>query len=111
MQPPGSEQAAEILGLSQKAVDKRRRQGRVIGLSQGHRGYVYPAWQFENGNMLPHLEKVLDVLRRHDPWMQMEFFLNGNDRLSGESPLDALRKGHVASVLRAASGFGEHGTA
>jgi hypothetical protein len=106
-----AEQTAEILGLSRQAVDKRRRQGRVIGLTQGRRGYAYPAWQFENGRTLPHLERVLDVLRGHDPWMQMAFFLNGNDRLHGKSPLEALRKGQIDSVLRAASGFGEHGAA
>jgi biotin operon repressor len=106
-----AEQTAEILGLSRQAVDKRRRQGRLIGLTQGRRGYAYPAWQFENGRTLPHLEKVLDVLRGHDPWMQMAFFLSRNDRLNGKSPLEALHKGQVDCVLRAASGFGEHGAA
>ena len=104
-----AEQTAEVLGISRQAVDKRRRQGRLIGLTRGGRGYAYPAWQFENGRTLPNLEKVLEVLCKDDPWMQMAFFVNVNDRLNGKSPLDALRQGQLDSVLLAAAGFGEHG--
>ena len=104
-----AEQAAEVLGISRQAVDKRRRQGRLIGLTLGRRGYAYPPWQFENGRTLTHLEEVLDLLNAHDPWMQLSFFLNANDRLNGKSPLDALRQGQLESVQLAARSFGEHG--
>jgi biotin operon repressor len=104
-------QTAEVLGISRQAVDKRRRQGQLIGLTQGRRGYAYPAWQFENGRTLPHVEEVLDLLDEHDPWMQLSFFLNANDRLNGKSPLDALREGQAESVQLAARSFGEHGAA
>ncbi len=103
------EKAAELLGISRQAVDKRRRQGRLIGLTQGRRGYAYPAWQFESGKTLTNLEKVLDRLQDHDPWMQLTFFLNANDRLEGRSPLDMLRSGKVEPVLEAAASYGEQG--
>ncbi len=106
-----AEQAAQWLGISRQAVDKRRRRGLLIGLTQGRRGYAYPVWQFEAGRTLPHLEKVLEALSGHDPWMQMTFFLNGNDRLDGQRPLDALRQGQLEPVLQAASALGEHGAA
>jgi len=105
------EKAAELLGISRQAVDKRRRQGRLIGLTQGRRGYAYPVWQFEGGKTLANLEKVLDRLQDHDPWMQLTFFLNANDRLDGSSPLDMLRSGKVEPVLEAAASYGEHGAA
>jgi biotin operon repressor len=105
------EQAAHILGISRQAVDKRRRQGQLIGLTQGRRGYAYPAWQFENGKSIAHLEKVLHALRGHDSWMQLSFFLNPNDRLEGVTPLHALRAGNLESVLQAASIYGEQGAA
>ena len=104
-------QAAELLGISRQALDKRRRQGRLIGLTQGRRGYAYPVWQFEHGRTLSNLENVLGRLRDHDPWMQLTFFLNANDRLDGSSPLDLLRSGKVESVLEAAASYGEHGAA
>lgn len=105
------ERVAKLLGISRQAVDKRRRQNRLIGLTQGRRGYAYPIWQFESGKTLPNLEKVLDQLRNQDPWMQLTFFLNANDRLEGSSPLEMLRSGKVEPVLEAATSYGEHGAA
>jgi len=90
---------------------QRRRQGRLIGLTQGRRGYAYPVWQFEGGKTLANLEKVLDRLKDNDPWMQLTFFLNANDRLNGSRPLDMLRSGKVEPVLEAAASYGEHGAA
>lgn len=103
---------ASILGLTRQAVDKRRRMGRLIGLNTGRRGYVYPIWQFgPDGSVLPGLELVLAELRGHDPWMQVAFMLNANTRLSGETPLAELRRGHVEEVRRAARAYGEQGAA
>ena len=102
-------QVARILDISRQAVDKRRKQGQLIGLTQGKRGYAYPAWQFEGGKMLAHLTKLLDALRTHDAWMQLAFFINGNDRLNGRSLLELLRAGELEPVLRAAESYGEQG--
>ena len=106
-----AEEAAQLLGISRKAVDKRRRQGQLLGLTQGRRGYAYPAWQFDKGRTIRNLEKVLGALQSHDPWMQLAFFLNPNDRLDGTSPADALRAGEVEKVMSAALAYGEQGAA
>jgi hypothetical protein len=105
------EETAQLLGISRQAVDKRRRQGQLLGLTQGRRGYAYPAWQFDKGRTIANLEKVLKALRSHDPWMQLAFFLNPNDRLGGDSPADLLRAGDVARVISAAQAYGEQGAA
>lgn len=106
-----AEEAAQLLGISRQAVDKRRKQGQLLGLVQGRRGYAYPAWQFENGRTIKNLEQALEALRGHDPWMQVAFFLNGNDRLDGKSPLELLRAGELERVLWAAAEYGEQGAA
>lgn len=106
-----AEETSELLGISRQAVDKRRRQAQLLGLVQGRRGYAYPTWQFENGRTIKGLENVLGALRHHDPWMQVSFFLNSNDRLSGISPLEALRSGETNRVLSAAAEYGEQGAA
>jgi hypothetical protein len=95
-------------------VDKRRKQGQLIGLTQGKRGYAYPAWQFEGGRTLGHLEKVLEALEGHDPWTQLAFFVNGNERLDGKSPLELLRTAgtrELENILGSAASYGEHGAA
>jgi biotin operon repressor len=103
-----AEQAGEVLGISRQAVDKRRREVKLIGIMRGRRGYAYPAWQFEKGKTLQYLEDVLGILRKNDPWMQVAFFLNNNTRLRGRTPLEALRKGQIEEVRAAAASYGEH---
>lgn len=105
------EQVSELIGISRQAVDKRRSQNQLIGLTLGKRGYAYPAFQFEDGKTLDGLKEVLDALSGHDPWMQSIFFANGNDRLNRRTPLDALRQGETEAVVRAAEAYGEQGAA
>lgn len=105
------EQVSELIGISRQAVDKRRSQNQLIGLTQGKRGYAYPAFQFENGKTIDGLKEVLDALSGHDPWMQSIFFANDNDRLNRSTPLEALRQGETAAAVRAAQAYGEQGAA
>ncbi len=106
-----SSQVASLLGITRQAVDKRRRSGQLIGLPTGKNRFVYPAWQFTTGETLPGLETVLQHLQVRDPWMQTAFMLNGNLRLDGMSPLEALRQGKLEEVGKAAQTYGEQGAA
>jgi hypothetical protein len=99
-------EAAALLGLTRQAIDKRRRAGKLLGLSLGRRGYVYPVWQFADGKVLTGLDAVLQELAEHDPWMQVLFLLNGNVWLDEARPLDELRRGRVGAVLEAARTYG-----
>lgn len=100
-------QAADRLGLSRQAVDKRRRAGRLIGLRVGRRGYAYPAWRFARGATFPGLEDVLGDLPGHDPWMQVAFPVHGNTWLGGAVPLTELRHGRRDRVREAAGHDGK----
>lgn len=106
-----STQAASLLGITRQGVDKRRRCGQLIGLPTGKNRFAYPAWQFITGETLPGLETVLQNLQVRDPWMQTAFMLNGNLRLNGMSPLEALRQGKLEEVVLAAQTYGEQGAA
>ncbi len=106
-----AEQVAACLDITRQAVDKRRRAGKLIGLSTGRRGYAYPAWQLEANGVLAGLAETLADLSVCDPWMQAAFFVSGDPRLGGATPLEELRRGNVEAVRRAARGYGEHGAA
>lgn len=106
-----ADEVATHLGLSRQAVDKRRRAGKLLGLSVGRRGYAYPAWQLGREGVLPGLEAALTSLKVYDPWMRAAFFLSGDPRLNGATPLEELRRGNIEAVRRAASAYGEHGAA
>lgn len=98
-----SEQAGRHLGISRQAVDKRRRNGKLVGLSRGKGSYLYPVWQFaSSGTTLPGLETVLEQLSSFDPWMQAAFFLNPNSRLNHQTPLEMLRLGEIEAVVESA---------
>lgn len=92
-------------GLSRQAIDKRRKQGKMLALDLGRHGYGYPLWQVHDGTALPGLEVVLDVLRTCDPWTQVSFFLSSNSWLGGKTPLAELRRGEVDRVVATAEMF------
>lgn len=101
-----SAKAAQILKVTRQAVDKRRKEGKLLGLELGKRGYLYPSWQFG----LKGLEDVLSALEGQDFWGRVSFFLNPNDVLEDETPLGVLTKGgNIDEVIRAAKVYGEHG--
>lgn len=103
------EEAAKRLGLTRQGVDRRRRAGRLIGLTMGRRGYAYPVWQFGDMGALPGLERVLAALTDFGPWSRVSWFISPNARLDDESPLIRLRKGEIESVVTAARAYGEQG--
>lgn len=105
------DQVASYLRVSRQSVDKRRKAGRLLALTVGRRGYLYPSWQFTRQGVLPGWEIILSALEANDAWAQVIFMLSPNDRLENKRPVDALRGGKVEDVKAAASVFGEHGGA
>ncbi len=105
------EQVASHLRVSRQSVDKRRKASKLLALTVGRRGYLYPSWQFVRHGVLSGLETVLRALATNDPWAQVIFMLSPNDRLDDQRPLDVLRHERVEKVKVAASAFGEHGAA
>jgi hypothetical protein len=106
-----AEQVTAHTGLSQESISQQCRAGKLIGLLTDRQEYVYPSWQFEQNGILPGLEETLAALTVRDPWVQAAFFVSGDPRLNGATPLDELRRGNVDAVQRAARGYGEHGAA
>jgi hypothetical protein len=104
-----AEKVGEVLTISRQAVEKRRKAGKLIGVSLGRRGYGYPAWQFSERGTLPGLEAVLDALKPHDAWTKLVFFTSENAATDGKKPLDVLRSGDVEKVVAAARTYGEQG--
>lgn len=103
------QQVASLLNISRQAAYKRYRAGRLLAVNCGRHGFVFPAWQFVPGGVLPGLEEVLAALADFEAWMKLAFFLEKNAATGGKTPLEALRRGKLKEVLRAARMHGEHG--
>jgi choline dehydrogenase-like flavoprotein len=104
------QELAALLGVSPRIIEERRAAGQLLALEVGRHGERYPAWQVREGKLLPGMEEILALLPQHDPFARVCFFVRGTPWLSGERPLDRLRRGGDLDPLRrAARTYGEHG--
>jgi hypothetical protein len=102
--------AAKALRISFDAVDRRRKRGTLLAVDLRGRGFAYPNWQFaKGGDFLNGFVPTLKLLRAHgcSEWRALSFFLNPHIDLNGQTPLNALRAGHLDGVLFAASTEGK----
>lgn len=103
-------EVADLLRMSRQAVGKRRREGKLLALETGRRGFEYPACQFGDGGVVGGLAEVLAVLTEDvDCWMKLGFLVNPAESLDGEAPLDLMWRGEIEPVIRLARSVGEHG--
>ena len=101
-----SSEVAAILGISRQAVDNRRKNNNLLGLSLGNRGYRYPAWQFSNGSVLTGWSEVLSNMEHLDDWSKLIFMLTGDIRLDNKTPLECLKNAQISEVILAARAYG-----
>jgi hypothetical protein len=101
-----SSEVAAVLGISRQAVDNRRKNKTLLGLSLGNRGYRYPTWQFSNGSVLTGWSEVLKNMEHLDDWSKLIFMLTGDIRLNNQTPLECLKGSQTDEVISAASAYG-----
>lgn len=101
-----SSEVAAVLGISRQAVDNRRKNDSLLGLSLGNRGYRYPAWQFSNGSVLTGWSEVLSNMEHLDDWSKLIFMLTGDIRLDNKTPLECLKNAQTDDVILAARAYG-----
>lgn len=104
-----STDVGSLLGIGRAAVDKRRRQGALLGLRMPSGDFVYPTAQFAKNNVLPGLSDVLGAFRIQDPWMQLDVLLARDKALGGRTAFETLADGDVERVKTIVSSFGEQG--
>lgn len=112
MEAGGAISASEVgtvLGIGRAAVDKRRRQGTLLGLRLPSGDFVYPAAQFVKNDVVPGLAEVLAAFRIRDPWMQLDALLTRNEALAGRTAFEALSQGDTKLVKEVVSSSGEQG--
>jgi DNA-binding response OmpR family regulator len=102
-------QVGTLLGISRAAVDKRRRQGALLGLKLPSGDITYPAAQFSKDDVLPGLPEILGSFRIQDAWMQLDVLLAHDESQSGRTLFEALAHGDVEVVKSRVSSFGDQG--
>jgi hypothetical protein len=103
----GVAEVAARLDMSPDEVLKRQERGRLLALPLDDGTFGFPSWQFAERGLLPGLDTVFRNIGVDDPWMQAAYFLSGELRLDGRTPLEMLQRGEVEAVRRAAAAYGE----
>jgi hypothetical protein len=106
----GVKQVAELLGITRQAVDKRRRERKLLAVPRGS-DFRYPVAQFIDGEVVAGLRDVLTAVGLRGAWGTLDFLTAADDELEGETPLGWLKRhpDQLEPVLRIASALGEHG--
>ncbi|MGB5737612.1 MAG: hypothetical protein WBM40_24545, partial [Thiohalocapsa sp.] len=104
-------EVAELFDITEDAVRKRARRGKLLALPRGGRS-VYPAFQFDLGRRCPvsGLDTVLALLDTDSAPAKLRFFLTPDQDL-GAAPIEVLRAGDAdarALLQRKARQFGVH---
>lgn len=106
--PWKSNLVAEYLKITPQMVSRKRRSGKLLGLSFGKKEYLYPSWQFAENNILTGLENVLSVLNSGlvPDWDKLRFLTTPDLRLEAKTPVEYLRSGQLDRVLTVAKVYG-----
>jgi hypothetical protein len=88
-------------------VEQRRQEGLLLALPSASGELGFPAWQFTDDGLLPGLEEVFRNMSVRSPWMRAAFFLSGDLRLDGRTPLEMLLRGEIEAVRDAGAAYGE----
>ena len=100
--------AAELLGKTRQAVEKRRERGTLLAVMAAGE-YLDPLFQFDSPAVLVGLPEVLKAFTVRNGWTQLSVLLSPQDALDGRSVVDALKQGDVEGAVSVAATFGDTG--
>ena len=97
--------AEDIRALNPSAPSSEwKREGRVFAVQDGEKD-LFPAFQFADGQPLPIIQKILEVLPEDlTPWQTAFWFQSANGWLDGKTPQKCLTK--ESEVIYAAEQLG-----
>jgi hypothetical protein len=86
--------------ISAKQLDALRGEDRAMAFPKSVGGYVYPAAQFVDGDVVAGIDHVAEIVEINgECWL---FLTQRSPYLDGDVPLDRLKRGDLAAVLEAA---------
>ncbi|MCB8879637.1 DUF2384 domain-containing protein [Acidisoma cellulosilytica] len=96
----GAGEIAQSFGVPRQTLNNWRQQKAIIGLLKGQRNLAYPLDQFIDGRPIKGLAEVVKIAPDdRAAWLWLR---QAHGALDGQTPLDALKRGHVGSVTRIA---------
>jgi len=90
---------ARLLGVPETEVQTRREEHTLLAVPTSDGVWVYPAWQFNDREVIEALLPALRALREVDPWARAMWFVMANPDLDGTTPLEWLDGDGSAEVV------------
>jgi hypothetical protein len=97
-----------LLEISNETLSRKVSEKQLLAISCGA-ARVFPAFQFQAGEVDPGLAEVLAALDTDSPFVALSFLLSKNPDFDGKSACELLLAGKVEPVLAEARGFLNHG--
>ena len=97
----------DLLSLSRETIRKKVDRRQLLALPKGG-DRVFPAFQFQDGDVLPGFAEVLNALANDSPFVALSFLLSKNPDFGGKTACDLLQAGEVDPVIAEARGFLNH---
>lgn len=104
----GTGQVCALLGVTRETVRKKVDRKQLLALPKGG-DRVFPAFQFNNGAVIPGLAEVLAALQTESPFVALSFLLSRSRFLGNKTAIEALQSGDHEAVLTEAREFLQHG--
>jgi len=99
-----SGELTEKLGITRQALNKAVQANRIFCVEVGGENY-YPAFYGDPDLERRQAEKTAKALGNLLGWQKWQFFTTPKASLDGLTPIEALKKGQVERVIKAAYGF------
>jgi len=106
----GTGQVCKLLGVSRETIRKKVDRKQLLALPKGSEDRVFPAFQFKEGELLPGIKEVLEVLPGDSPFVALSFLLSRSPFFRNKTAVDALKAGMVKEVLAEAGSYLKHGS-
>ena len=87
----------DYLSINPKSVAAKARRNELLAIARGDRN-LYPAFQFRNGQVIPGIRELLEVLPLTNGWSRLSFLLAADPGLDDMSPIEAFTVDREATL-------------
>jgi len=101
-------EVCKLLGVSRETIRKKVDRKQLLAVPKGG-DRVFPAFQFQSGDVLPGLDKVLGALDTDSPFVALSFLLSKSPGFDCKSAIELLQAGELEPVMAEGRGFLNHG--
>jgi hypothetical protein len=91
---------AEYLSINPKSVAAKARRNELLAIPRGDRN-LYPAFQFRDGQVVPGVREILEVLPLTNGWSRLSYLLTPDPGLDDRTPIEAFRTEPEATLALA----------